>query len=314
MRAKVFGVNDFEEGLMWKSVKQIESHEQAAIARIFSAAVFHQLVKTGHSPMMARLIKELNLDTKHCNLSVGEFLDKAFSLLKKTAFRNEYIYKAAVTQKVLLGAHSLKTAALLHEFRIGNNKADLVMLNGTSIAYEIKSERDRLDRLPIQVASYGEVFAEVTVLCAEKHLKTVKSCIPDFVGISVLTERYQISKIRKGINDPERTKSVSILNSITQKEAIEILTRMEIEVPKLPNTMIYSALVEKFKNIPSTSVHDEMLKVLKSTRNLASQADSIKTIPASLRFFGLTTPYKEHGQKNLMNAIKTPITEALNWG
>lgn len=299
---------------MWKSVKHLESHEQAAIARIFSAAVFHQLVKTGNSPIMARLIKELNLDPKHHNLSVGDFFDEAFSLLKKTTFRNEYIYKTAVIQKVLLGAHSLKTAALLHEFRVGNNKADLVMLNGTSIAYEIKSERDRLDRLPLQVSSYGEVFAEVTVLCAERHLETVKSCIPEFVGISVLTERYQISKIRKGINDPERTKSISILNSITQKEAIEILARMEIEPPKLPNTLMYSALVEKFKNIPSTSVHDEMLKVLKSTRNLASQADSINMIPASLRFFGLTIPYKERGQKNLTHAIQTPITEALNWG
>lgn len=299
---------------MWKSVKHIESHEQAAIARIFSAAVFHQLVKTGHSPTMARLIKELNLDSKHYNRTIGNLFDEAFSLLKKTAFRNEYTYKAAVTQKVLLGAHSLKTAALLHEFRVGNNKADLVMLNGTSIAYEIKSERDRLDRLPLQVTSYGEVFAEVTVLCAEKHLETVKSCIPDFVGISVLTERYQISKIRKGINDPGRTKSISILNSITQKEAIEILTRMEIAPPRLPNTLMYSALVEKFKNIPSTSVHEEMLKVLKSTRNLASQADSIGAIPASLRFFCLTIPYKERGQKNLINAIKTPITEALNWG
>jgi len=299
---------------MLKSVKNIESREQAAIARIFSAAVFHQLLKNGRSPMMARLLNELTLDAEKYSLSVGEFFDEAFCLLKRKALRNEYAYKSAVAQKILLGSHSLNTAALLHEFRVGGNKADLVMLNGTSVAYEIKSERDKLDRLSPQVSSYGEVFAEVNVLCAEKHVEAVCSCIPEFVGISVLTDRYQISKVRSGINDPERTNSLSILNAITRKEAIEILTRLDLGVPDVPNTLMYAALVDKFKNIPSVVAHEEMVRVLKNTRNLSSLTDSLRDLPASLRFFGLTVPYKERGRENLLSAIDTPIMEALNWG
>ncbi|MEI9986083.1 MAG: sce7726 family protein [Aliidongia sp.] len=53
----------------------------------------------------------------------------------------------SVTQKILMGKHSLRTASMLNEFRAGSCKADLVILNGTATVYEIKSERDSLTRL-----------------------------------------------------------------------------------------------------------------------------------------------------------------------
>lgn len=299
---------------MSKFVREAEGREQAAIARIFSAAVFHELLKKGQSPTFARLINEAGLEISNSSCSVGQFFDGAFSLLKQKVYRNEYAYKSAVAQKILLGAHSLKTASLVGEFRVGGNKADLVMFNGTSTAYEIKSERDKLDRLGAQVVSYGEVFSSVTVLCAEKHLDAVFNIVPGYVGVSVLTDRFQISNIRKSVEDPERTRSSSILDAVTRKEAVMILERIGLSAPDVPNTQMHGALKSIFEHLPSGKVHDEMVRVLKITRNLAGLAESVNNLPVSLRLFALTVPFGARGRENLFCAIDTPVLDAMKWG
>lgn len=299
---------------MSTSVRKTEGLDQAAVARIFSAAVFHELVKSGQSPTFARLIKDSYLGNTDSITNVSQLFDHAFSLLKRRAYRNEYTYKSAIAQKILLGAHSLRTASMIGEFRVGTNKADLVILNGTSTAYEIKSERDKLDRLEAQISSYGEVFASVSVVCAEKHLQAVLASVPDFVGVSVLTDRFQISNIRKSVPEPSRTKSSSILEAITRREAIMILNEFGIAAPKVPNTQIHGALRAIFEKIPSERVHDQMIHVLKKTRNMSGLADAVGALPASLSFFALTVPFGERGRENLFCAMDTPVSEAMKWG
>jgi hypothetical protein len=63
-------------------------------------------------------------------------------VLKRSGLRDKYVYKAALTQRVLMGKHSLRTACMLSEFRVGDRKADITILNGTTTVYEIKSDRD----------------------------------------------------------------------------------------------------------------------------------------------------------------------------
>lgn len=303
-----------EEAHMSRSVRKIEGREQVIVARIFSAAVFHELLRSGQSPTFARLVKESGLDIAHSTNSVSQVFEHAFSLLKQKVYRNEYAYKSAVAQKILLGAHSLRTASMIGEFRVGANKADLVILNGTSTAYEIKSERDKLDRLAAQVVSYGEVFASVAVLCAEKHLQAVLAAVPDFVGVSVLTDRFQISNFRKSIEEPGRTKSASILEAITRKEALMILEELGVDVPDVPNTKMYGVLKSIFERIPSEQIHNQMVQVLKNTRNLYGLVEAVDSLPASLRLFALTVPFGERGRDNLFCAMDTPVLEAMKWG
>lgn len=84
------------------------------------------------------------LDNAGSGATVGDVFDQAFEILKVAGQRDEYIYRAAISQKILMGTHSLRTASMLNEFRAGSSKADLVILNGTATVYEIKSERIRL--------------------------------------------------------------------------------------------------------------------------------------------------------------------------
>src|SRR5687767_12578014 len=57
-------------------------------------------------------------------------------------------------------------------------RADVVVVNGHLAAFEIKSDADRLHRLPAQVKHYGRVFDRATVVVAERHASAATRHVP----------------------------------------------------------------------------------------------------------------------------------------
>ena len=286
-----------------------------ALARFFSATVLKELAVRGRSPTLARLIREsgLNLGPNSIN-HVGTVFDQAFVQLKRRAHRHEYIYKAALTQKVLLGIHSLQTASMVTEFRVGRCKADVVILNGTGTVYEIKSERDSLRRLARQIDAFSRVFATVNVIVGENHLRVVKASVPDHVGIMVLSDRYQVSTLKAAIDDPERTDTAAIFDTINQREAGFILKAAGKILPDVPNTQRYAALRKLFITLDSETAHRGMVDCLKRTRNLRPLSGVLESVPESLYAAIIAAPMNRREHSRMMEALRTPICEAVAWG
>lgn len=290
-----------------------EENQVNAIARFFSSSVVKELAKNGRSPLLSRLIRESKLVGQVSNLLLSELFEEAFSVLKSRHNRNEYIYKAALTNKILLGVHSLNTASMLTEFRTGKCIADLVILNGTGTVYEIKSERDNLSKLPNQVSEYLRVFAKVNVIVGENHYRNVIDILPNEVGISVLTARHQISTRREGIDAPERTSPEAIFDAVQLREAKMILKLLGVDFPEVPNTQSYNVLKEIFIGLPSSEAHYGMIRVLKKTRNLVSLKNLVDVLPLSLQAAALSTPIRKRDFGKLVEAVNTPVNEALMW-
>ena len=286
-----------------------------ALVRFFSATVLKELAVLGRSPSLARLIRESGLNpnpnsTEH----VGTVFDQAFAQLKRRVHRHEYIYKAVLTQKVLLGIHSLQTASMVTEFRVGECKADVVILNGTGTVYEIKSERDSLTRLVRQIDAYSRVFAAVNTIVGENHLREVEKILPEHVGIMVLSDRFQISTLKTAINDPMRTDTAAIFDAINQREASHILKSLGNILPDLPNTQRYVALRELFLTLDSETAHRGMVDCLRSTRNLRPLSGILKSAPESLYAAIISSPLNKREQDRMIDALRTPICEAVAWG
>src|SRR5882724_11744936 len=101
----------------------LNASQQAAIARLFSPTVIRDLACKGRSPLLARLISELtNVGLAGHGDTLARLFDAGFSALQATNYRTEYIYKAAIAHRILLGIHSLQTSVMLTEFRVGNCK------------------------------------------------------------------------------------------------------------------------------------------------------------------------------------------------
>ena len=255
------------------------------------------------SPLVERLAPD----------NVAQFFDAAFDALKRTDFRHEYIYKAALTHKILLGTHSLQTASMIHEFRVGECKADVAILNGTATVYEIKSERDSLSRLERQIESYRRFFAKVYVIAGENHIDGVRSQVSDDVGILKLSSRHRISTVRDAKELPERTCSVTIFESIRTSEAKAILDLLDIDAPKVPNTEMHSALRDIYSKLQPALTHAAMVRVLKKSRNLLPLSDLVGSLPSSLQSAALSMPLRRADHSRLLSAMNTPLRTALAW-
>jgi hypothetical protein len=287
--------------------------ERSAISRLFSSAVFREMAKKGRSGAFPHLYRLSGLGDLGRAATVKDGFESAFEVLRRTGSRDEYVYRAAVTEKVLLGKHSLKTASMLTEFRAGNCKADLVILNGTATAFEIKSERDSLARLSNQIVNYNKVFAAINVIVSEDHLEAVIRAVPEDVGVMCLGHRYRIRTIREAKPRPEKTCPVTIFDSLQVDEARRVLRMLGVAVPDTPNTQLRGAMRLLFSQLDPQDVHSAMVSTLKRTRDLAPLKDLVERLPKSLRAAALSIPVRRAEHDRLLAAVSTRLSDAMAW-
>lgn len=290
-----------------------DSADTPALTRLFSPAIVRELATTGRSPAFARLLRGTSLATRSDVATVGHAFDEAFSILKRTGHRDEYVYRTALTQKILLGTHSLRTASMVTEFRAGSCKADVVILNGTATAWEIKSERDSLTRLRNQLENYPRVFAAVNVIASEAHLMGVLAAAPRDIGVWSLSKRYQLTPIRQAHPRPERTSPDAIFESLRSSEAKTILEALGVTVPVVPNTQLRTMLAALFRTADPVQVHFEMVRTLKRTRSLAPLGEVVSKLPRSLHAAVLSTSIRRTDRAQLVASVQTPLSSALAW-
>lgn len=293
---------------------QLNKREASALSRLFSAEVTRELGNRARSPLFSRLLNSTRIPmSSNHDSTVGNAFDVAFGLLSRSSFRDDYVYRSALIKKIVLGRHSLRTATLLNEIRAGDCKADLVVLNGTSTAYEIKSERDSLSRLKNQVSNYRRVFAKVNVVVSASHLNQVLDLIPDDVGVITLSERFHLQTKREASDRPERTSPTLILSTLRVSEAAKVLSGLDLDVPVLPNTLMRVELARIFSQLDPVSVHNEAVKVLRMTRSQQEFSSFVTAVPDSMQAASLVYKPGVASRRNILKAMETPLTEALVW-
>ena len=65
----------------------------------------------------------------------------------------------------------------------GEARIDMAVVNGAINGFEIKSERDTLERLPGQIEVYNRTLDTVTIVAGGRHLAHVEAQIPEWWGL-----------------------------------------------------------------------------------------------------------------------------------
>jgi hypothetical protein len=290
------------------------SKQLSALSRLFSSTIFRELATKGKSAAFSRLAHETGILSRCLpNGLVRDVFETAFKTLKQDGLRDEYIYKAALTHRVLMGKHSLRTACMLSEFRVGECKADIAILNGTTTVYEIKSERDSLSRLERQIENYRKVFASVFVIAGENHVDAVLATTPADVGVMSLDRRYYTFMRREAKNQPGRICPLAVLDALRTNEAMQILIDLHVSVPNVPNTLLRSELRKNFERLHPEDVHAAMLRTLKRTRDLQPLAKLVGRLPDSLHAAALSISLRKSSHDRLVSAVNTPLKQAMAW-
>lgn len=131
--------------------------------------------------------------------------------------------RVALTKK-LLKENEGHHFRLINELAVcdGDARVDIAVANGRLCGYEIKSDKDTLERLPNQMNAYNRTFDKVVIVVGEKYQEKVLEEIPDWWGIQV-AYRNRCNNISFKI-----IRSAKINNAVDARAVLELLWRDEI--------------------------------------------------------------------------------------
>lgn len=299
-------------GMSPRSTLHIADAYLVALSKVFSPRVMDRLVSSGRSEYLAEVCLNAGIDRAiDEDLTVGSFLAEIYSLLV-SRYRCEYVYKNEIVSKVVLGRHSLKTAQLLCELRVGNSKADLVIINGTSTAYEIKSEYDSFARLASQIDSYSRVFEHINVVTSPRQAEQVLDSAPDSVGVVVLTGRRTLSTARQSRSNADNIEGGSLFDLLRRTEYLSVIRRYYGEAPSVPNTRIHSVCRELFCRMPTDDAHRLTMEELSTRFKSDTLIRYLDAIPPALRAYAFPIAGDARRLDALGRLVQSPTRALLH--
>jgi hypothetical protein len=107
----------------------------------------------------------------------------------------------------------------------GSVRIDLAVINGELSGFEIKSDRDTLQRLPQQAELYSCVFDRVVLVVGSKHAPRAIGAVPDWWGVTIAFEqrdRIGLEPVRFGEINPSPD-AYLVAKLLWKEEALAVL-------------------------------------------------------------------------------------------
>ena len=241
------------------------------------------------------------------NASLRSWFDFFYSLLLKQ-YRCEYVYKNTITTKLYLtGRHSFENSLLTDEFSIGNSRADVVILNGTSTVYEVKSKYDSLERLECQITDYRKVFDRIYVVTTAEKSKLVLDKVSGLVGVLVLCDNGNLDTIRKAESNKVNTDPAVIFNCMRRAEFCSVIKERFGYVPDVPNSKLYRESKKLFCQLDPSESHDLMVEKVRMRGKRKPFVDLINDVPNSLSHACLSFSRSQALAVQIKNRLGEPL-------
>ncbi|MBL7149227.1 MAG: sce7726 family protein [Candidatus Cloacimonetes bacterium] len=268
------------------------------LQKLFSEEVLINLAEGIEDKLVQKSYLNYNMN------SFSKLYDFVFSEFSKK-YRNDLFYRNLIATKIFLSRHSLDKSVLINELRIGKSKADLVILNGSSTAYEIKSDVDNLDKLDKQLQDYLRVFDFTYVVIAEENATKLVSILPAKVGLISLTPKNTFKTIIKATSNKDYVDPDTIFRSLRINEYKSIIKKEFKFIPDVPNTRIFFECNKLFCELSPQTAHNEFVKVIKKRIKYSSSLkENVKKYPISLRHNILRSDFNDSQIANLLRQLE----------
>ncbi|GIO08032.1 hypothetical protein J31TS6_40600 [Brevibacillus reuszeri] len=124
------------------------------------------------------------------------------------------------------------TTIIVDELDVCFNSArvDIAVINGKLHGFEIKSERDNLERLPSQVECYNCLFDTMTLVLSEVHLSKARKIVPKWWGIECVVKKktgVTLKKVRKNKVNP-KVQALELTQLLWRQELFDLLEEHSI--------------------------------------------------------------------------------------
>lgn len=251
------------------------------LSRFFTHNTLRLMTNNETTPIMRSIVARYHI-SYHEGTKNEQIVSEIYRYLGKH-YRNEYFFKNSLLNKLLINVHRINTTVALTELPIARSKADIVMINGKAVVYEIKTALDSFDRLETQLADYYKAFDHVCVVTSDSHLHQLCKLLQGSpVGIYVLTKQSTIRRVKEPEQYRNGLDKECLFRLLHKAEFEKILNQEYGRVPNTTPVHYYRECKSLISQMPVEKLYAEVLEQLK-TRCRIIKID-FNAVPEALRF------------------------------
>ncbi|MFT3783553.1 MAG: sce7726 family protein [Nibricoccus sp.] len=257
------------------------------LAGFLRSPFVRRAIQNRHKTALRTVVRELGLSPQQYLKRPLTAVLSDFHVLLQKYRKCEYIYKNAIANALFLERHYRDSSYLSAEFRCGGSRVDIAIFNGTSTAYEIKTELDTFTKLPKQIADYRNVFDRVYVVLSDRFKKSDLSVLDQSIGIIVVDYKLRIKVIRRAKSNINHVSPSAIFDCLRRDEYLTILKRHRGFKAECANSEIRRRAKNEFCSLTPEEAHTEFVACMRARKN-PSLLKIIGDVPKSLRYLSLT--------------------------
>jgi hypothetical protein len=260
---------------------QIEMDQKLrSYSSVFSRTVFSDLIKYNCIDKFQEVF--LSYDAKAIKTKTIEaYLAHIYRSLSKH-YRCEYIYKNEIINSLLLKKFGTAKTIAFNEFKVGNSIADMVMFNGESKAFEIKTEFDTKKRLFGQICDYTRLFQKCYVVVPEEKVQSFEDCVGPNIGIialKYLKRHIELHEYREAVAN-QSIDAELVMRSLRTEEYKHLVSTYFDRLPDVSSFDMFDVCMELIKKIPD---RDLQILYLKEIEGRKTCTQYLKDIPSAAR-------------------------------
>lgn len=252
---------------MASGISKLDKDRARFYSSLLSRSFFEKIMAEGNTNGLAKRIEKFDHTLLNRDINVSQYLRCAYRYLVKE-YQNEYVYKNTLIRK-LIHTHSCNDTVIFSEFKVGRSYADLVMFNGESRVYEIKTELDTQARLASQLKDYKGLFQKIYIVTHEK-LVDKYSELDKEVGIISLT--YKTGRITlTTVREPLANRSVDVhtlMKTLHTNEYKTLVKNLYGRLPEVSNFQMYKACTEALLKETGIRLQEEVNNIIKKRKSV----------------------------------------------
>lgn len=285
------------------ATKSTHSARLRQLASVFCRPVFAELGKGNVADSLCAAKRYL---FGRVRTPLSAVLELTYDELR-SSYRTEYVYKNELASKILFARHSPRTASLIAEMRTEGSILDVAIFNGTSSAYEIKTEYDNFSRLEEQLLEYSKVFDKVFVVTHPEAAATAQELAFKHVGVLVLNAKGALSVRRDATSNRYNVDPAAVFRALRQNEYVNVLRRTHGWQADVPRGVLFSRAKALFCELPPEIAHDEAVREWRQRTTDTALAQFLSTIPASIRALAISEPLSGVGRQRLQASLSREL-------
>jgi hypothetical protein len=240
---------------------------------------------------------------KSVSATYMDYLKYVYNILE-LHYQNEYVFKNALLNEWLIKEIGQGNSKVFNEYRVGNAVADLVMFNGNSKVFEIKTEYDSDHRLALQLENYKKAFNQIYIIIPESKLFLYEK-YNDGVGLisfnSKLTKKFTIQ--RQAVNNTE-VDAETIMHILHTHEYKAIVKLHYGYLPEMTSFSQFRTCSELIKKIPNQELNRRFIEQMKK-RDLENVLSN--RYYKEFNQLSLALKLSKVERKNMIQKLKSPL-------